>query len=120
VRPSPTQILRYQTSTPNRIVIPPVPACRRTGAKRSGGTCRSSSAETNFNESATLPFVIPSEAEGSAVRPPPTQILRYQTFNSKQTRHPPTTVGMTILLALWDEYKKTQMAQGTGRRSIVR
>jgi hypothetical protein len=53
--PPPTRILRYQPSTPK--------------TDRSGGTCCSSSAGTNFNESATLPFVIPSEAEGSAVRP---------------------------------------------------
>src|ERR1700677_2593421 len=45
---------------PNRSVIP-------TGAKRSGGTCCSSSKVSNLNRSATLPFVIPSEAEGSAV-----------------------------------------------------
>src|SRR6202453_4741838 len=48
---------------PNRSVIP-------TGAKRSGGTCCSSSAVSNLNGSATLPFVIPTEAsevEGSAV-----------------------------------------------------
>ena len=27
------------TPYPNRFVIPPVPACRGTGAQRSGGTC---------------------------------------------------------------------------------
>jgi hypothetical protein len=40
---------------PNRIVIP-------TGAHRSGGTCCSSSAVSNLNGSATLPFVIPTGA----------------------------------------------------------
>src|ERR1700733_8307549 len=48
----------------NRSVIP-------TGAKRSGGTCCSSSAISNLNGSVTLPFVIPSEAEGSAVQRTP-------------------------------------------------
>jgi hypothetical protein len=44
----------------NRSVIP-------TGAKRSGGTCCSSSAPSNLNGSTTPPFVVPSEVEGSAV-----------------------------------------------------
>src|SRR3984885_12345004 len=44
----------------NRSVIP-------TEAKRSGGTCCSSSTESNLEGSAVLPFVIPSETEGSAV-----------------------------------------------------
>jgi len=47
---------------PNRIVIP-------TGAQRSGGTCGFSVCPslTAADVSAALPFVIPSEAEGSAV-----------------------------------------------------
>jgi hypothetical protein len=61
VRPSDSPNLPYQTSTPNRSVIP-------TGAKRSGGTCCSSSSASDLNGSPTLPFVIPTEAEGSAVQ----------------------------------------------------
>jgi hypothetical protein len=44
----------------NKIVIP-------TGAKRSGGTCCSFIQQLLQNGSTPLPFVIPSEAEGSAV-----------------------------------------------------
>jgi hypothetical protein len=54
-------------SASNRSVIP-------TGAKRSGGTCCSSSASSNLTGSAALPFVIPSEAEGSAVPHPNNQL----------------------------------------------
>jgi hypothetical protein len=55
VRPSALPTPPSQTSTPNRSVIP-------TEAKRSGGTYCSSSAVSNLNGSATLPFVIPTEA----------------------------------------------------------
>jgi hypothetical protein len=48
-------------SVPSRSVIPTV-------AKRSGGTCCSPSAASKLNGSAFLPFVIPTEVEGSAVQ----------------------------------------------------
>jgi hypothetical protein len=67
-------------STPNRSVIP-------TGAKRSGGTCCSSSASSHLNESATLRFVIPSEAEGSAVSHPNNQ-LRLEALPSPLSSRP--------------------------------
>jgi hypothetical protein len=48
-----SRILRLKPQTTNRSVIP-------NGAKRSGATCCSSSEASNVNESATLPFVIPT------------------------------------------------------------
>ena len=39
--PRPSRILRLKPQPPNRSVIPPVPACRGTEAKRSGGICSS-------------------------------------------------------------------------------
>jgi hypothetical protein len=44
----------------NKVVIP-------TGAKRSGGTCGFFNQQPMTNGNPTLSFVIPSEAEGSAV-----------------------------------------------------
>src|SRR6202044_1654502 len=69
-------VSNLKPQTTNRSVIP-------TGAKRSGGTCCSSSASSNLNGSATPPFVIPSEAEGSAVRPSVLPNSRSQTYNLK-------------------------------------
>jgi hypothetical protein len=55
VRPSAVPNSPSKTLTPNGSVIP-------TGAKRSGGTCCSSSAVPNLNESTAFPFVIPTGA----------------------------------------------------------
>jgi len=76
-----SRIPHYKPQPPNKCVIP-------TEAKRSGGTCCSSSALSNLNGSATLPFVIPSEAEGSAVRHSVVPNPPSQTTTSKQMCHP--------------------------------
>jgi hypothetical protein len=65
----------------NRIVIP-------TGAQRSGGTCCSPSHIAKLNGTAALPFVIPSEAEGSAVQ----RTSLGNVFRPKQNCHPDRSV----------------------------
>ncbi len=77
----PSRIFRYKPQYPNRSVIP-------TEAKRSGGTCCSIHPLTTLTESTTLPFVIPSEAEGSALRPSALPNSPLQPPTSKQNCHP--------------------------------
>jgi hypothetical protein len=49
VRPSALPTSPSQTSIPNRGVIPPFPACRGTGAQRSGGICGAPLAPPDFS-----------------------------------------------------------------------
>jgi len=52
------------------------------------GPAVTSSASSNLNGSVTLPFVIPSEAEGSAVRPSASRNFPYSNLTPKQNCHP--------------------------------